>query len=76
MEQIGLLTIKETNGVASVSSVQRVHDLYRGVKVSDPTTLRLGAPGTVEREREREGEGKKDKKVSVMELYKMPKKMR
>ena len=72
MEQIGLLTIKETNGVASVSSVQRVHDLYRGVRVSDPTTLRLGAPGTVERE----GEGKKDKKVAVMELYKMPKKMR
>lgn len=74
MEKIGLLTVKETNGVASVISVQRIHDLFRGVKVQNPGVLRQGTSGSTGKDSE-EMRGK-DGKIVVLELYKMPKKMR
>ena len=40
MESLSLLTLKETNGIASVTSVQRAHDLFRTVKVPDPEGFR------------------------------------
>jgi hypothetical protein len=74
MEQKGLLTLKDTNGVASVTSIQRVHDLFRGVKVQDPEALRQGTKGV--RAEEKEKKDREGSKVSVLELYKMPKKLR
>lgn len=74
MEKIGLLIVKETNGVASVISVQRVHDLFKGIKVQNPENLRRSTGGTLGREDEEKK--RKDGKVAVLELYKMPKKMR
>jgi hypothetical protein len=72
MEHRGLLTLKDTNGVASVTSIQRVHDLFKGVKVQDPEALRQGTKGVkADEKKDREGG-----KVAVLELYKMPKKLR
>ena len=42
-QSLGLLTVSETNGVLSISRFERMHELYHGVKVSDPAALRLAA---------------------------------
>lgn len=66
-----MLTLKESNGVASVMSVQRVHDLFKGVKVQNPDSLRNGLKTKVDDNKEK-GNGK----IAVIELYKFPKKMK
>ena len=73
MENRGLLTLKEVNGVASVTSVQRVHELFKGVKVQNPESLRAGTRNKEDDKKDKErGNGK----IAVIELYKFPKKMK
>ena len=40
METKGLLKLETVNGITSIVSVQRIHDLYRGVSVPDPERFR------------------------------------
>lgn len=75
MENRGLLTLKESNGVASVMSVQRVHDLFKGVKVQNPDTLRTGLKNKDDDKKDNNKE-KGNGKIAVIELYKFPKKMK
>ena len=73
MENRGLLTLKEVNGVASVTSVQRVHELFKGVKVQNPESLRAG---TRTKEDDKKDKERGNGKIAVIELYKFPKKMK
>ena len=70
MENRGLLTLKEVNGVASVTSVQRVHELFKGIKVQNPESLRAG------KEDDKKDKDKGNGKISLIELYKFSKKMK
>ena len=70
-----MLTLKESNGVASVMSVQRVHDLFKGVKVQNPDTLRTGLKSKVDDKKDNNKE-KVNGKIAIIELYKFPKKLK
>jgi len=74
MQRAGLLTLQDNNGVISIVSVQRVHDLYKGIKVENPDHFRKymlsnsqsdlsGASNAVAMEG----------KINVVDLYKLPK---
>jgi hypothetical protein len=89
MERLGLLTVKETGGVASIVAVQRLHDLFRGVKVEDPDAFKAMV---AQREAGATGGGgggaaplvasadwvstAATGKVTVVDLYKIPKQLR
>ena len=66
MQSLGLLTVVEANGVASITMVQRQHNMFRGIKVQDPEALREGT-------RTNSTDKKKGGKIAVLELFKMPK---
>ena len=70
-----MLTLKESNGVASVMSVQRVHDLFRGIKVQNPDKLRTRLKNKDDDKKDNNKE-KGSGKIAVIELYKFPKKMK
>ena len=76
MEGQGLLTLKDVNGVSSVTSVQRIHSLFKGVKVQNPEALRSGIRNNKEDDKNRNEKKIGDGKIAVIELYKFPKKLK
>ena len=76
MENQGLLTLKEVNGVSSVTSVQRIHSLFKGIKVQNPESLRAGIKNNKDDDKNTNEKKKGDGKIAVIELYKFPKKLK
>ncbi len=74
MQRAGLLSLQDNNGVVSIVSVQRIHDLYKGIKVENPDSFRKfmlsnsqGDSTSAASTAISEG------KINVVDLYKLPK---
>ena len=76
MEGQGLLTLKDVNGVSSVTSVQRIHSLFKGIKVQNPEALRAGIKNDKDDDKNKNEKKKGEGKIAVIELYKFPKKLK
>jgi hypothetical protein len=72
MEKLGLLITKEHNGILSVISVERIHSLFRGIKVDDPESFKSNALNSEDSNNSNDS-NKKGLKISVVQLYKCPK---
>ena len=72
-----LLVMKETNGTESITAVGRAHDLFRGINVADPMAYRSRVQNSSSNSNSTDKSsssttGGKDKKISLTELYKLP----
>jgi hypothetical protein len=74
--RINAFTLKQVNGVASIISIQRVHELYKTVRVEDPESYRdqvneLLSDSNISNSKS--GRASSSCQIKVVELYKFPK---
>ena len=74
MQRIGLLTLQDNNGVVSVVSIQRIHDLYKGIKVENPDHFRKFMLSNSQNDSSSASNtATSEGKINVVDLYKLPK---
>lgn len=85
-----LFTISDKAGVISILSVQRTHDLFKGVKVDNPDDFKAvvaqrsantnssstGDDGNQASSSSSSSSSKDDKKIAVLDLYKLTKQLK
>ena len=74
MQRTGLLTLQDNNGVVSIVSIQRVHDLYKGIKVENPDHFRKFMLSNSQSDlSSASNTATSEGKINVVDLYKLPK---
>ncbi len=74
MQRTGMLTLQDNNGVVSIVSIQRVHDLYKGIKVENPDHFRKFMLSNSQSDQSSASNtASSEGKINVVDLYKLPK---